>query len=136
MNIDSLAKNWWTLTLRGGAVIIFGVLTFVVPGVTLAALILLFGGYAPVGLGMLLTGLAGMLAGACSMALGEWVSQTSSRKLEEREIRIESSALAEDPEGEELKLIYEAKGLHDPRYAAHADENGIAWRFDGVAKRH
>jgi len=68
--------------------------------------------------GILLTGLAGMLAGACSMALGEWVSVTSSRELEEREIRIESSELAEDPEGEgdELKLIYEAKGL-DPTEA-------------------
>ena len=63
--------------------------------------------------GILLTGLAGMLAGACSMALGEWVSVTSSQELEQREIRIEASELAEDPEseGEELKLIYEAKGL-------------------------
>ena len=69
--------------------------------------------------GILLTGLAGMLAGACSMALGEWVSVTSSRELAQREIRIESSELAEDPEGEgeELKLIYEAKGLS----AAEAD---------------
>ena len=63
--------------------------------------------------GILLTGLAGMLAGACSMALGEWVSVTSSQELERREVRIEASELAEDPEGEgeELKLIYEAKGL-------------------------
>src|SRR6266403_824006 len=63
--------------------------------------------------GLLVTGLAGLLAGACSMALGEWVSVTSSRELAQREIRIESSELAEDPEGEgeELKLIYEAKGL-------------------------
>jgi len=47
------------------------------------------------------------------MALGEWVSVTSARELAEREIRIESSELREDPEGEgeELKLIYEAKGL-------------------------
>jgi VIT1/CCC1 family predicted Fe2+/Mn2+ transporter len=47
------------------------------------------------------------------MALGEWVSVTSSRELAEREIRIESSELLEDPiaEGEELQLIYEAKGL-------------------------
>jgi VIT1/CCC1 family predicted Fe2+/Mn2+ transporter len=60
-----------------------------------------------------MTGIAGLLAGACSMALGEWVSVTSSRELAEREIRIESSELAEDPkgEGEELQLIYEAKGL-------------------------
>jgi VIT1/CCC1 family predicted Fe2+/Mn2+ transporter len=57
--------------------------------------------------------LVGLLAGACSMALGEWVSVTSARELAQREIRIESSELAEDPEaeGEELKLIYEAKGL-------------------------
>src|SRR5437667_5985524 len=63
--------------------------------------------------GILVTGLAGLLAGAGSMALGEWVSVTSSRELAEREIRIEASELREDPEGEgeELKLIYEAKGL-------------------------
>ena len=63
--------------------------------------------------GILVTGLAGLLAGAASMALGEWVSVTSSRELAEREIRIEASELHEDPEGEgeELKLIYEAKGL-------------------------
>jgi VIT1/CCC1 family predicted Fe2+/Mn2+ transporter len=63
--------------------------------------------------GILMTGIAGLLAGACSMALGEWVSVTSSRELAQREIRIESSELAEDPqgEGEELQLIYESKGL-------------------------
>ena len=63
--------------------------------------------------GILLTGFAGLLAGACSMALGEWVSVTSSRELAQRQIRIESNELTEDPEGEgeELKLIYEAKGL-------------------------
>jgi len=63
--------------------------------------------------GILVTGLAGLLAGACSMALGEWVSVTSARELAQREIRIEAGELAEDPEGEgdELKLIYEAKGL-------------------------
>ena len=63
--------------------------------------------------GLLVTGVAGLLAGACSMALGEWVSVTSSRELAQREIRIETGELTEDPEGEgdELKLIYEAKGL-------------------------
>ena len=46
MNIDSLAKNWWALALRGVAAMIFGVLALVLPGVTLAVLVLLFGGYA------------------------------------------------------------------------------------------
>jgi VIT1/CCC1 family predicted Fe2+/Mn2+ transporter len=62
---------------------------------------------------LILTGLAGLLAGACSMALGEWVSVTSSRELAERELRIEADEVRENPEDEreELQLIYEAKGL-------------------------
>ena len=43
--------------------------------------------------GLLITGVAGLLAGACSMALGEWVSVTSSRELAAREIRIETGEL-------------------------------------------
>jgi VIT1/CCC1 family predicted Fe2+/Mn2+ transporter len=62
---------------------------------------------------ILVTGLAGLLAGACSMALGEWVSVTSARELAEREVRIEKSEVEENPdeEREELQLIYESKGL-------------------------
>ncbi|HEU4726982.1 MAG TPA: VIT1/CCC1 transporter family protein, partial [Kofleriaceae bacterium] len=62
---------------------------------------------------ILVTGVAGLLAGACSMALGEWVSVTSSRELAERELRVERDELAAAPEEEreELQLIYEAKGV-------------------------
>jgi VIT1/CCC1 family predicted Fe2+/Mn2+ transporter len=62
---------------------------------------------------ILVTGVAGLLAGACSMALGEWVSVTSSRELAERELRVEKEELAAAPEEEreELQLIYEAKGI-------------------------
>ena len=62
---------------------------------------------------VLLTGIAGLFAGACSMALGEWISVQNSRELAEREIQIEADELAADPESEkeELKLIYEGKGL-------------------------
>jgi uncharacterized membrane protein HdeD (DUF308 family) len=42
----ALARNWWAIALRGVASIIFGILTFIVPGPTLAALVLLFGAYA------------------------------------------------------------------------------------------
>ena len=62
---------------------------------------------------IVLTGIAGLLAGACSMALGEWVSVTSARELAQREMRIEKSEVEQNPteEREELQLIYEAKGL-------------------------
>jgi len=62
---------------------------------------------------LLITGIAGLLAGAFSMALGEWVSVTSSRELATREISAERAELAQDPESEaeELELIYQAKGL-------------------------
>jgi uncharacterized membrane protein HdeD (DUF308 family) len=44
--VRALAENWWLLLLRGVASIIFGVLAFVWPGLTLVALILLWGAYA------------------------------------------------------------------------------------------
>jgi len=42
---DILAQNWWVLLLRGLAAIAFGVLVWVQPGISLAALILVFGAY-------------------------------------------------------------------------------------------
>lgn len=62
---------------------------------------------------ILITGLAGLLAGACSMALGEWLSVQSARELYNRQLRIERREVEEvpDEEEEELASIYEAKGL-------------------------
>jgi VIT1/CCC1 family predicted Fe2+/Mn2+ transporter len=62
---------------------------------------------------ILITGLAGLLAGAISMALGEWLSVQSSRELYENQIGIEQEELEESPEEEmeELALIYQAKGI-------------------------
>jgi VIT1/CCC1 family predicted Fe2+/Mn2+ transporter len=62
---------------------------------------------------ILITGLAGLLAGAISMALGEWLSVQSSRELYKHQIGIEKAELAAAPEeeAEELALIYEARGL-------------------------
>jgi VIT1/CCC1 family predicted Fe2+/Mn2+ transporter len=63
--------------------------------------------------GILITGLAGLLAGAGSMALGEWLSVQSSRELYQRQIQIEKDELEANPEEEqeELALIYQSKGL-------------------------
>ncbi|MET0215800.1 MAG: DUF308 domain-containing protein, partial [Vicinamibacterales bacterium] len=41
-----VSDAWWAVLLRGIAAIVFGVITFSWPGVTLAALVLLFGAYA------------------------------------------------------------------------------------------
>ena len=62
---------------------------------------------------ILITGLAGLLAGACSMALGEWLSVNTARKSAQRQIATEADELEQIPEEEkeELSLIYQAKGL-------------------------
>ena len=62
---------------------------------------------------ILLTGTAGLLAGAISMALGEWLSVQSSRELNQRQIELETEELEASPEEEkkELVLLYQAKGM-------------------------
>jgi vacuolar iron transporter family protein len=62
---------------------------------------------------VLITGLAGLLAGAGSMAMGEWISVQSSRELYGRQISIEAEEVRTIPneEEEELALIYQAKGV-------------------------
>ncbi len=81
---------------------------------------------------VLIAGLAGVLAGAGSMALGEWLSVQSSRELYTRQIKIEAEELATSPEEEqeELALIYQSKGLAEARakeLATHmmADQSSI-----------
>ena len=90
---------------------------------------------------VLTAGIAGLVAGACSMAMGEYVSVASQRDSELEDIAIERRSLAANPDGElqELTDIYVSRGLdpdlalkvavqlHDhDAIAAHArDELGI-----------
>lgn len=69
------------------------------------------------GHGVLITGIAGLLAGASSMALGEWLSVQSSRELYINQIKIEAEEIEQAPEEEqeELALIYMSKGLKKDR---------------------
>jgi uncharacterized membrane protein HdeD (DUF308 family) len=46
VDVDGLSRNWWVVLLRGLAGILFGIITFFAPGITLAALVLVFGAYA------------------------------------------------------------------------------------------
>jgi VIT1/CCC1 family predicted Fe2+/Mn2+ transporter len=71
---------------------------------------------------VLLTGLAGLVAGASSMAMGEWLSVTNSRELFESQVRTEADELEQNPaeEQEELALIYQAKGLGEDEARALA----------------
>jgi VIT1/CCC1 family predicted Fe2+/Mn2+ transporter len=95
--------------------------------------------------GVLVTGVAGLVAGAMSMAAGEYVSVHSQADTEKADLNLERTELANDDEGEhkELMAIYVARGLdpslaklvakqlmaHDA-FGAHArDELGISETF-------
>ncbi len=73
---------------------------------------------------VVLAGTAGLLAGALSMALGEWISVKSSQELYENQMQLELEELELNPEGEkkELKLIYMSKGIPEDQAEMMADE--------------
>ena len=64
---------------------------------------------------ILLAGIAGLLAGALSMAMGEYISVKSSQELYENQMNLEMEELENNPEGEEkeLALIYITKGKNE-----------------------
>lgn len=90
---------------------------------------------------VLTAGIAGVAAGAGSMAMGEYVSVSTQRDTEQADRAMEARELAHDPEGElaELQGIYEGRGLstelakqvaveltrHDPLTAHLRDELGL-----------
>lgn len=90
-----------------------------------ASLIMGMAGASPDSRTLVLTGIAGLLAGAFAMASGEYVSVRSQRELHEYQINLERAELAEYPQEEaaELALIYEAKGIE--REQAHILANTI-----------
>jgi VIT1/CCC1 family predicted Fe2+/Mn2+ transporter len=73
---------------------------------------------------ILLAGIAGLLAGAFSMAGGEYISMRVQREVFERLIHLEAHELGMDPEAErdELAQLYERKGLPPDLAARLADE--------------
>lgn len=66
---------------------------------------------------VVIAGVSGLLAGAASMAAGEYVSMKAQNELIERELRIERESIASNPKGElrELQAIYAQRGLDDEK---------------------
>ena len=108
--------------VQGGAAraAVFGVSDGLVSNV---ALILGVAAAAPDGSAVLIAGVSGLLAGAASMAAGEYVSVKAQVELIERELEIERASLAERPrlETEELAAIYRSRGIEAEQARAMAD---------------
>jgi vacuolar iron transporter family protein len=105
-------RERWHRTDRSGSLraAVFGVSDGLVSN---TALVMGFAGSGAARTTILLAGVAGLLAGAFSMAAGEFVSMSGQREMYQREISLEATELAEKPEEEraELVLLYRAKGL-------------------------
>jgi VIT1/CCC1 family predicted Fe2+/Mn2+ transporter len=87
---------------------------------------------------VLVSGIAGLLAGALSMAAGEYVSVRSQRELYESQIDLERKELEQypDEEAEELALIYAARGmdLDEARRFTRAMMQDPAHALDALAR--
>jgi VIT1/CCC1 family predicted Fe2+/Mn2+ transporter len=145
----------WHRAGRSGTfrAVIFGVSDGLVSNL---ALVMGVAGAAPASNVILLAGISGLLAGAFSMAAGEYISMQSQRELFERQIALERAELEAMPEEEEAELaaVYRSKGFsevearriahklfEDPKHALRTlvreelgldpDELGSAWGAAG-----
>jgi VIT1/CCC1 family predicted Fe2+/Mn2+ transporter len=86
------------------------------------------------GTAIVTAGIAGLVAGASSMAAGEYVSVSSQRDTERADLRLEERELSDDPAGElqELTGIYERRGLPNEL----AREVAVALTRDGALEAH
>lgn len=117
-----LGRERWHRARDGGGSLraaVFGVNDGLVSNLSL---VMGVAGAAPEGRFVLLSGIAGLLAGSFSMAAGEYVSMTAQRELFERQIALEKEELETNPaeEQEELALIYQAKGVPEAEAQALA----------------
>jgi VIT1/CCC1 family predicted Fe2+/Mn2+ transporter/rubrerythrin len=112
----SIAKSeGWHRAGRSGTLraVIFGVSDGLVSNLALVMGVAGAGASTGEGRFILLAGIAGLLAGAFSMAAGEYISMQSQRELFERQIELERAELEAMPEeeGAELAALYRAKGF-------------------------
>ncbi|MEU0482683.1 VIT1/CCC1 transporter family protein [Streptosporangium sp. NPDC006013] len=110
---------------------VFGVMDGLVSNAALLAGVV---GGGATGTTVTIAGLAGLAAGAFSMATGEYTSVASQRELTQAEIAVERRELARNPEAEEreLALLYQSRGLapelaEEMAKQIHRDDE-VAWR--------
>ncbi len=96
--------------------------------ISVASLILGVAAASPEPQAVLVAGVAGLMAGAMSMAAGEYISVSSQRDSEQADIAREQQALVQSPEAEqqELAAIYQSRGLSAATAAAVARELSAA----------
>jgi VIT1/CCC1 family predicted Fe2+/Mn2+ transporter len=119
---DIAGRERWHRSGRSGTLraVIFGVSDGLVSN--LALVMGVAGAAREQGSFILLAGIAGLLAGAFSMAAGEYISMQSQRELFERQIALERAELEAMPEEEEAEMaaLYRAKGFRDDEAKAIA----------------
>ncbi len=119
---EILAGEKWHRAGRSGTLraVIFGVSDGLVSNMALVMGVA--GASGGEGSFVLLAGIAGLLAGAFSMAAGEYISMQSQRELFERQIELERAELEAMPQEEEAELagVYRAKGFTEDEAAAIA----------------
>jgi VIT1/CCC1 family predicted Fe2+/Mn2+ transporter len=98
------------ITGGGARAAVFGVSDGLLSNVSL---VLGVAGANPNSKAVVIAGLAGLVAGAFSMGIGEFISVSAQRELFERELRIEASEIEKRPEAEtkELAELYESRGV-------------------------
>ena len=122
---DIAAREKWHRSGRSGTLraVIFGVSDGLVSNLALVMGVAGASGAATTpGHFILLAGIAGLLAGAFSMAAGEYISMQSQRELFERQIALERAEMEAMPEEEEAEMaaLYRAKGFRDDEAKAIA----------------
>ena len=122
---DIASRERWHRSGRSGTLraIIFGVSDGLVSNLALVMGVAgASGPTATAGHFVLLAGVAGLLAGAFSMAAGEYISMQSQRELFERQIELERAEMQAMPEEEEAEMaaLYRAKGFLDDEAKAIA----------------
>ena len=132
---DIAAGERWHRVGRSGTLraVIFGVSDGLVSN--LALVMGIAGASQGQGSFVLLAGIAGLLAGAFSMAAGEYISMQSQRELFERQIALEKAELEAMPEEEQAELaqVYRAKGFTEGRGRG---DRGADVRRPGARPRH